>query len=65
MKQTKKIIAALAAATMVASCAGVVADVDNLAYYVARRGAGYKTDLNRYGFRYGEYESLTANTNLF
>ena len=43
----------------------IISDVDNLAYYVARRGAGYKTDLNRYGFRYGEYESLTANTNLF
>ena len=28
MKQTKKIIAALAAATMVASCAGVVASAD-------------------------------------
>ena len=36
----------------------IISDVDNLAYYVARRGAGYKTDLNRYGFRYGEYESL-------
>ncbi|WP_456112690.1 hypothetical protein [Ruminococcus sp.] len=43
----------------------IISDVDNLAYYVARRGAGYKTDLNRYGFRYGEYKSLTANTNLF
>ena len=43
----------------------IISDVDNLAYYVARRGAGYKTDLNRYGFRYGEYESLTVNTNLF
>lgn len=137
MKQTKKIIAALAAATMVASCAGVVAsaaeavnavnvsystvaeaftaadgtvvpagatavtlsienntgfsasditlsatadllgtdglvtatngsaygnatvsDVDNLSYYIARRGAGYKTDLNRYDFCFGKYESL-------
>lgn len=49
MKQTKKIIAALAAAT---------SDVDNLAYYVARRGAGYTTDLNRYGFCFGEYVFL-------
>ena len=36
----------------------IISDVDNLAYYVARRGAGYKTDLNRYGFRYGEYVFL-------
>ena len=36
----------------------IISDVDNLAYYVARRGAGYKTDLNRYDFRFGEYESL-------
>ena len=35
-----------------------ISDVDNLSYYIARRGAGYKTDLNRYDFRFGEYESL-------
>ena len=35
-----------------------ISDVDNLSYYVARRGAGYTTDLNRYNFRYGEYVFL-------
>ena len=35
-----------------------ISDVDNLAYYVARRGAGYTTDLNRYGFCFGEYVFL-------
>ena len=36
----------------------VISDVDNLAYYIARRGAGYTTDLNRYDFHYGEYVFL-------
>ena len=36
----------------------IISDVDNLAYYVARRGAGYTTDLNRYDFHYGEYVFL-------
>ena len=36
----------------------IISDVDNLAYYVARRGAGYTTDLNRYGFCFGEYVFL-------
>ena len=35
-----------------------ISDVDNLAYYIARRGAGYKTDLNRYDFHFGEYVFL-------
>ncbi|MFR2096805.1 MAG: hypothetical protein ACLS4X_00655 [Ruminococcus callidus] len=35
-----------------------ISDVDNLSYYIARRGAGYKTDLNRYDFCFGKYESL-------
>ena len=35
-----------------------ISDVDNLAYYVARRGAGYTTNLNRYDFHYGEYVFL-------
>lgn len=43
MKQTKKIIAALAAATMVASCAGVVASAAeavnavNVSYFFDRK----------------------------
>ena len=36
----------------------VISDVDNLAYYIARRGEGYTTDLNRYDFHYGEYVFL-------
>lgn len=36
----------------------IISDVDNLAYYVARRGAGYTTNLNRYDFHYGEYVFL-------
>ena len=36
----------------------IISDVDNLAYYVACRGAGYTTDLNRYDFHYGEYVFL-------
>ncbi|WP_456112688.1 hypothetical protein [Ruminococcus sp.] len=33
-------------------------DVENLAYYIARRGAGYTTNLNRYDFHYGEYRFI-------
>ena len=33
-------------------------DVENLAYYIARRGAGYTTNLNRYGFHYGEHRDI-------
>ena len=35
-----------------------ISDVDNLSYYIARCGAGYTTDLNRYGFCYGEYRFI-------
>ena len=39
---------------VIANCA----DVENLAYYIARRGAGYTTNLNRYGFHYGEHRDI-------
>ena len=35
-----------------------ISDVDNLSYYIARCGAGYTTDLNRYSFCYGEYRFI-------
>lgn len=64
MKQTKKIIAAMAGDGNFDKVIAydkeqlIISDVDNLAYYVARRGAGYTTDLNRYGFCFGEYVFL-------
>ena len=45
---------------IIANCENLpeYSDVENLAYYIARRGAGYKTDLNRYDFHYGEYRFI-------